>query len=101
MARKPTKDVVTEVLDGDTVRTERQKRPLRLEGIDAPEKGQRGAAKAREALEKLVGGKPVQITKVATGPYGRPIVRIKSAGKSVNKAMEKKLKRIVPKKKSR
>ncbi len=47
MARKET---VTTVIDGDTFETASWRNPVRLANVDAPEKGEPGAAKAPETL---------------------------------------------------
>jgi len=50
----PSKERVTEVIDGDTFETASRKRPGRLAGVDAPEKRKRVAARARERLKNLI-----------------------------------------------
>lgn len=44
------KEKVIRVIDGDTFETASRKKPVRLANVNAPEKGQRGSAKATEAL---------------------------------------------------
>ena len=90
MARK---EKVTKVIDGDTFETASRKNPVRLANVDAPEKGQPGAAKATEALRKLIQGEEVVIDTVARDRYGRSVANVKASGKSVNKAMKGKLKK--------
>lgn len=90
MARK---EKVTKVIDGDTFETASRKNPVRLANVDAPEKGQPGAAKATEDLRKLIQGEEVTIDTVARDPYGRSVANVKTGGKSVNKAMKDKLKK--------
>jgi len=90
MARK---EKVTNVIDGDTFETAIRKNPVRLANVDAPEKGQPGAAQAKQALEKLIQGKEVTIETVARDKYGRSVARVKADGKSVNKAMQNKIKK--------
>ncbi len=60
--------------------------------MNAPEKGQPGAAKATEALRKLIQDEVVTIETVARDPYGRSVARVKVGRRSVNKAMKDKLK---------
>ncbi|MCL6502991.1 MAG: thermonuclease family protein [Pirellulales bacterium] len=90
MARK---EKVTKVIDGDTFETASRKNPVRLANVDAPEKGQRGAAKATEALRKLIQGEGVIIDTIGRDRYGRSVANVKVGGKSVNKAMRGKLKK--------
>lgn len=88
MARKET---VTRVIDGDTFKTDRRTHPVRLANVDAPEKGQPGAARATEELRKLVEGKEVAIDTVARDTYGRAVANVKIGRQSVNKAMREKI----------
>ncbi|MFO1044492.1 MAG: thermonuclease family protein [Planctomycetaceae bacterium] len=59
------------VLDGDTLTLHAAGKPLsiRLEGIDAPESGQKFGAESREALKKLVAGKEITVRKTGTDKY--------------------------------
>jgi len=90
MARK---EKVTRVIDGDTFETASRKNPVRLANVDAPEKGQAGAAKATAALRDLIQGKEVVIDTVARDKYGRSVAKVKTEAKSVNRAMQNKLKK--------
>lgn len=83
----PRKETVTRVIDGDTFETASRKNPVRLANVDTPEKGTPGAAKARDALSKLILGKVVAIDTKARDPYGRAVANVKVGVKSVNKAM--------------
>lgn len=87
MARK---EKVTRVIDGDTFETASRKRPIRLARVDAPEKGQRGAAAATQKLKGLIAGKEVSVNTVARDLYGRAVANVKVGRKSVNKAMKRK-----------
>jgi endonuclease YncB( thermonuclease family) len=89
MARK---EKVTKVIDGDTFETANRKNPVRLANVDAPEKGQRGSAKAREALSKMIQGEEVRIDTVSRDKYGRAVAKVYKGRESVNKKMQKKLK---------
>lgn len=53
MARR---ERVTRVISADTFETSRTKRPVCLAGEDAPQKGRPCAARANEALPKLIEG---------------------------------------------
>jgi len=90
MARK---EKVTKIIDGDTFETARRKKPVRLANVDAPEKGQPGGAEATEALRKMIQGEEVTIDTVARDRYGRSVAKVKAGRKSVNKAMQDKLKK--------
>ena len=87
MARK---EIVTRVIDGDTFETGSRKNPVRLANVDAPEKGQRGAPAATQALRQLIQGQTVSIDTVARDTYGRSVAKVKVGGKSVNAAMRRK-----------
>ncbi len=87
------KEKVTRVIDGDTIKTGSRKNPVRLSNVNAPEKGQRGAAKATERLKKLVGGEEVKIKTVARDKYGRSVARVYKGRESVNKKMREFLKK--------
>lgn len=86
MSRKET---VTRVIDGDTFETASRKNSVRLANVDTPEKGTPGAAKARDALARLVLGKEVAIDTKARDVYGRSVANVKVGVKSVNKAMKR------------
>jgi len=88
------KEKVTNVNDGDTFSTKsRPKHSVRLAGVDAPEKGQRGSKAATKALRQMIGGKKVEVKTVARDKYGRAVANVEVDGKSVNRAMNKKLKK--------
>lgn len=89
----PRKERVTKVIDGDTLKTASRKNPVRLANVNAPEKGQRGYANAKSKLVNLVEGKEVIVDTVARDRYGRSVSRIYKNGKSVNKEMQRRLKK--------
>ncbi len=90
---KGRKEKVTKVIDGDTIETGSRKKPVRLANVNAPEKGQPGAAKAKERLEKLIGGEEVRIETIARDKYGRSVARVYKGRESVNKKMREFLKK--------
>lgn len=90
MARR---EKVTKVIDGDTFETATRKNPVRLANVNAPEKGQPGAAEATQALRDLIQGEEVLVDTVARDQFGRSVASVKVGGKSVNKAMQGKLKK--------
>jgi endonuclease YncB( thermonuclease family) len=83
------KEKATEVFDGDTFLTSRRKYPVRLEGVNTPEKGETGYKQAKKALKELIQGKEVIIETVARDKFRRPVAKVKVGNKSVNKAMKK------------
>lgn len=86
MSRKET---VTKVIDGDTFKTSSRKNPVRLANVDAPEKGQPGAKKAKKALEAMIKGEQVTIETTARDRYGRSVAKVKKGRQSVNAAMRR------------
>ena len=87
------KERVTRVIDGDTFETASRKHPVRLANVNAPEKRQRGGASATNALKELIAGAAVTIETVARDKYSRTVANVKVGRKSVNKAMQEKLKK--------
>ncbi len=92
MGKKQKKrETVTRVIDGDTIETSRRKISVRLENVNAPERGQKGGAAAKKALEDLVLGKMVTVETKARDPYRRAVATVKLGRKNINNAMKKKL----------
>lgn len=87
------KETVTRVIDGDTFCTKSRKNPVRLANVNAPEKGKPGSVKATQALKALIQGEQVEINTVARDPYRRSVANVKVGSKSVNRAMNQKLKK--------
>ncbi len=87
------KETVTKIIDGDTFKTAPRKHSIRLANVDAPEKGARGGKAATNALRNLIGSEKVKVYPVAQDPYGRIVAKVTVNGKSVNKAMQRKLKK--------
>lgn len=87
------KEKVKRVRDGDSFSTGSRKKDVRLAGVDAPEKGQPGYAKAKEQLRKLIGGEEVKIKTVARDKYGRSVARVYKGRESVNKKMRESFRR--------
>lgn len=85
MARR---ERVTKILDGDTFETSSRKNPVRLANVDTPEKGEPGYQQAKDALERLIGGREVLIDTKARDNYGRSVANVKVGGKSVNAKMK-------------
>ena len=70
------------VLDGDTLLLT-DGTTVQIWGIDAPEKGQDYADKARAHLEKLTKGRKLTIKVKDTDQYGRVVGEVKAGGKDV------------------
>lgn len=82
------KGKVSQVKDGDTFKISRGPW-IRLEGVNAPEIGKKGSAKARDELKDMIGSKTVIYEPVGKS-YGRTVAKVKVGGKSVNTAMKRK-----------
>ena len=87
------KETVKRVIDGDTFTTASRKKTVRLANVNAPEKGSKGGTKATQQLKNLIQGQKVEVNTVARDAYGRAVAKVKVGNTSVNKAMNKKLKR--------
>jgi len=85
------KEKVTRVIGSDTFETASRKKSVRLANVHAPEKEQRGAAKATEALRKMIEGEEVRIETVSRDKYGRSVAKVYKGRESINKKMQKKL----------
>jgi len=85
----PRNEKVTRVIDGDTFMTASRKKSVRLANVDAPERGERGYAKATRELRNMIKGQTVTIDTVARDKWGRAVARVKVGRKSVNNAMKK------------
>ena len=83
------KETVTEIIDGDTIKTSVRKRPIRIQGIDTPEKGNPGYSGAKKALSNLLKGERVTITPVATDDYGRTVAKVEKGTSLVPNLMKK------------
>ena len=83
------KEKVTKVFDGDTFLTNRRKYPVRLEGINTPEKTHPNYKKAKQELQELIMDKEISIERVARDKYKRTVAKVKIGNQSVNKIMEK------------
>ena len=73
---------VKHVLDGDTFETS-DGEFVRLKDINAPEKGQPGAAKATRDLEAKLAGQVVSSEEVAKDIHGRTVARVIVGGRYI------------------
>lgn len=90
-----TLEYVTEVIDGDTFKGNRNDPPVRLAGFDAPELGTQQGIYAKNYLEGLIYGKMVSIETITTDTYGRHVAKVKlgMGSRSVNEEMKKRFSR--------
>lgn len=87
------KERVTKVIDGDTFRTNTRKHSVRLSNVNAPERGTKAGKTATQALRNLIQGKKVEVDTEARDVYRRAVAKVKVSGKSVNAAMNRRLKK--------
>lgn len=90
IAAEPLTGKVVSVTDGDTVRVldaANVQHKVRLDGIDAPERGQPFGTVARDRLAALVMGKAVTVHAHGQDKYGRTLGRIEVDGQDVNHRM--------------
>lgn len=83
-------EYVTEVIDGDTFKGDRDNPPVRLAGFDAPELGTQGGIHEKNCLGNLIYGKFVSIETITTDTYGRRVANVKlgMGSRSVNEEMK-------------
>ena len=85
------------VSDGDTLNVQKVENgkfvgevmKIRMFGIDAPEKTQDYGIESKQALEKLVNGKTLEIEEKNKDRYGRTVAVVYVNGKNVNEEMVK------------
>ncbi len=85
------------VSDGDTLNVQKVENgnfvgevmKIRMFGIDAPEKAQDYGIESKQALEKLVNGKTLEIEEKNRDRYGRTVAVVYVDGKNVNEEMVK------------
>ena len=82
---------VKKVIDGDTFEDTRR-RFFRLEGVDAPEKKERGFKKAKEALREMISGEELIVNQVGES-YRRKVIKARISGEktTVNTKIKRKL----------
>lgn len=83
------RETVTKIIDGDTIETSVRKKPIRIDGIDTPEKGQPGYSEAKKALNELLKDEKVTVTPVATDVYRRTVAKVKKGNRLVSTLMKK------------
>ena len=78
---------VVAVSDGDTITVldaDAKQHRVRLEGIDAPERGQAFHDRSRQNLAAMVQGRPVSVEWTKRDRYGRVVGRVFADGHDVN-----------------
>jgi endonuclease YncB( thermonuclease family) len=89
-AAEPLTGKVVSVTDGDTVRVldaANVQHKVRLNGIDAPERGQPFGTVARDRLAALVMGRAVTVRNDGRDKWGRTLGWIEIEGQNVNRQM--------------
>ena len=69
-------EYVTHVIDGDTLTTSGQGSNVRLEGLNAPERGHPGYQEAKDALARLILHRHVIIQTKVQDDYGRRVAQV-------------------------
>ena len=82
------KETVNKIIDGDTIETSTRKKPVRIQGIDTPEKGQPGYSEAKKALSELIKNEKVTVEPVATDDYGRVVAKVKKGNRLLSTLMK-------------
>ncbi len=77
------------VTDGDSLRVLVGTTPVevRLQGVDAPERGQSYGQRAKQAFSAMVAGKNVQVRKTGEDRYGRTLGVVTVQGVDVNQRL--------------
>ena len=83
------RETVTKIIDGDTIETSVRKNPIRINGLDTPEKSQPGYPEAKKALNELLRDEKVTVTPVAKDVYGRTVAKVKKGNTLVSTLMKK------------
>ena len=80
---------VAKVVDGDTLelRVDRRIHVIRLDQIDAPEIGQPWGRRARQALQRRVGGQQVVAEIAGVDKYERLLATLSLQGQNINREM--------------
>lgn len=77
---------VVSVIDGDTltVLVNKKQMRVRLDGIDAPERGQAFGKRSRQSLSDICAAKQARVEERGKDRYGRTIGRVSCAGAEAN-----------------
>lgn len=83
-------DIVTRIIDGDTIETLNHPETIRLLGINCPETGEKYSKEAKDFLENLVLHKKVKIISKEKDRYSRTLAYIYLGNKNINLELVKK-----------
>lgn len=86
MTNKIVHRKVTQVIDGDTFKVGTKvngSNYVRLANVNAPDKGERGYASAKQHLAQKIAGQSVAIKSVGRS-YGRVVADVKKNGRKIN-----------------
>ena len=78
---------ILRAVDGDTLQTRRKisgTNYIRLAGVNAPERGQRGYTSAKDRLDYLTKGRVATIVPKARDRYGRIVADVRVHRKKIN-----------------
>ena len=75
------------ISDGDTIRIDGHAYPVRLWGIDAPERETRAGERSRQFLIDQIADKPITCRRRAVDQYRRTVADCEVAGKNLSKMM--------------
>ena len=79
---------VSYIVDGDTLKIEGVEKRIRLFGVDAPEKAEKGFQRAKNRLFDIAHGRQISCEQMAIDKYGRIVGRcFRSDGKDISKMM--------------
>ena len=79
---------VSRVVDGDSLHLATHEPQIRLWGVDAPERGERGYQEAKDELRRLTAGASLSCQPIYRDRYGRTVARcFRADGQEVNRMM--------------
>ncbi len=90
-SKRNPRRTVTRVIDGDTfkvARSLRGSRFIRIAGLDAPEKGERGYKQSKRRLAKAIKDKTISLRPVGKS-YGRTVAKITSRSPAIRRLKKK------------
>ncbi len=67
---------VTKIINGDSFEVNKRSKSIHILGIRAPEEGESGYEIAKNNLEKVIGGKEVELRKEGNGNHGEIVANV-------------------------